>query len=302
MVDYIEFHHQSRYEKTLNTLEGIIAGIGADRRLLSSEYQDLLAWCDRHHVTDDPLIDEVVEKLREFLSDGILDLEEKEDLLATCRIYSEESTYWNAITADMQRLHGICKGIAADRRINEQELAMLRDWMEEHSMLRGLWPYDEIDSIVTHIMADGRVDQDEEKALIAFIDRFVSTRAHSNSELSISLGELTINGICSTNCDIVVEERAFCFTGGSTKGGRKIVEDTLASSGGIVHKNVRRDTDYLVICTEENCCWAFTHYGRKIERAMRYRRAGKSPIQLIAEIDFWDAMANPPPSDSVSIG
>ena len=49
-------------------------------------------------------------------------------------------------------------------------------------------------------------------------------------------------------------------------------------------------TDYLIVGNEGNPCWAFSCYGRKVEKAVELRKKG-SNIQIINEDDFWNALA-----------
>ncbi|GMA55471.1 hypothetical protein GCM10025857_68280 [Alicyclobacillus contaminans] len=50
------------------------------------------------------------------------------------------------------------------------------------------------------------------------------------------------------------------------------------------------DTDYLVVGDQGNPCWAFSCYGRKVEKAVKLRKQGRR-ILIIHEVDFWDALA-----------
>jgi len=48
-------------------------------------------------------------------------------------------------------------------------------------------------------------------------------------------------------------------------------------------------TDYLVLGTDGNPCWAFACYGRKVEKVIQLRKEGHKII-LLHENDFWDAI------------
>ena len=50
-----------------------------------------------------------------------------------------------------------------------------------------------------------------------------------------------------------------------------------------------KKTNYLIIGSEGNTCWAFSCYGRKVEKAMEMRKNGVN-IVLVNEIDFWDSI------------
>jgi len=55
--------------------------------------------------------------------------------------------------------------------------------------------------------------------------------------------------------------------------------------------NVTARSDYLVVCDSGNELWAFSCYGRKVERAYEQRRKGHH-ILIVHERDFWDALAS----------
>jgi SH3-like domain-containing protein len=44
-----------------------------------------------------------------------------------------------------------------------------------------------------------------------------------------------------------------------------------------------------LIGDEGNPCWVFSCYGRKVEKAIQYRKSGL-PILIIHENDFWNAI------------
>ncbi len=48
---------------------------------------------------------------------------------------------------------GFLTGVVADRRVNQIEIAAMTDWLDYWAPLRGLWPYDECNAIVTSAMA-----------------------------------------------------------------------------------------------------------------------------------------------------
>ncbi|HPN82790.1 MAG TPA: NAD-dependent DNA ligase, partial [Spirochaetota bacterium] len=58
---------------------------------------------------------------------------------------------------------------------------------------------------------------------------------------------------------------------------------------GQVQDRVTEETDYLVVGSGGSPYWAFSCYGRKVERAMNLRRDGH-PVSIVHESDFWDAL------------
>lgn len=56
------------------------------------------------------------------------------------------------------------------------------------------------------------------------------------------------------------------------------------------NNNVILDTTYLVYGDGTNPVWAYSCYGRKVEQALKMRKAGHG-IKVVHEVDFWDATA-----------
>jgi hypothetical protein len=59
--------------------------------------------------------------------------------------------------------------------------------------------------------------------------------------------------------------------------------------GGIPLDSVTEDTDYLIVGDNGNLAWAFSCYGRKVERAVELRKKGHR-IAIIHEFDFCDVI------------
>lgn len=89
--------------------------------------------------------------------------------------------------------------------------------------------------------------------------------------------------------EITFEEKTFCFTGESCKTTRLDIALKIQSVGGVYHDTVTRKTDYLLVGSNGNPCWAYSCYGRKVEKAIDLRKEG-FPIKIVHENDFWDAL------------
>lgn len=145
-------------------------------------------------------------------------------------------------------------------------------------------------SLVVTVLKDKKVTPDEVKFLTSFFSQFIDSDTKEHLALSPEdLALLSKKGICSLNPEITIEERCFCFTGKSSKTTRAEIADFITSRGGTFHDNVKKATDYLIIGDEGNPCWAFSCYGRKVEKAIELRKRG-SHIMIVSEIDFWDTV------------
>jgi len=287
--EYIQFTGPQVLDRELHTLEGILKGIAIDNKITSSEIQALLGWCDQHQlVSHKSPFNEIIPLIKYAAEDGNIDQEEKEDIKWLCQKYITPNEYYDSITSDMQRLQGVLAGIVADGKITEKELNGLRKWLQNHEHLRMVWPFDEIDALIIEILSDGVIDEQEHHVLVNFCNQFLSETTSMIIDLPIE-GELLRTGVCSAMPVMNFENNLFCLTGTFENGEKNDIAQIIIDLGGDVSNSVRKDLDYLVIGGKGSECWAFACYGRKVEKAMNFRKEGLQ-IQIVHEFDFWDAV------------
>ncbi len=277
-------------DRDVNELEGLIRGIALDGRIVPAEAESLRRWCEaKRDWHDGSLFREARERINEAISDGVLDEEERADILHFCERLRSPNPYYAAATKDMQRLHGLLAGIGADGIVTADELRALREWMESVENLKGTWPYDEVDSIITAVLADGRVDEQEQEFLLGFTREFLEFS--TSLAIEVPCNEDVRLGICAVQPDISFAGRMFCVTGSSPRAFRREIEGVVIKLGGRAHPRVVQDLDYLIVAAERTHSWAFSCYGRKVEQAMALRKEGRR-IAIVHESDFWDAAAD----------
>jgi hypothetical protein len=287
--EYIKFTGPQILDKELHTLEGILKGIGIEHQISSEEVDALIGWCNRHQrVSHKSPFNEIIPVIKRAAEDGNIDREEREDIEWLCERYISPNNYYDCITSDMQRLQGLLAGIVADGKITPEELNSLRKWLQDHEHLRMVWPFDEIDALITEIMSDGVVDKQEHHVLTNFCNQFLSDTTSMIIDLPIEV-ELLRNGVCSAMPVMQFERKLFCLTGTFKNGKKNELGQIIIDLGGDVSESVRKDLDYLIIGGKGSECWAFACYGRKVEKAMVFRKEGL-PIQIVHEFDFWDAV------------
>lgn len=290
---YKKFTKKSELDKAIHTLEGILKGISIDKDINEKEINELLAWCEcNESFLKAKPIKELIQVIRNCIEDGIIDENEKEDLLWLCKNYRSHNTYYDVITADIQILQGLLHGILADGVITNDEIRYLSEWIGDNDHLVGIYPYDEINGLLTSILLDGKIDEHERNMLKLFFSEFIDTKNSINldiEELNKLRKELSIDGICAVCPTISLNDKVFCFTGTSSKTTRKEIDNLITSLGGSYNDRLTQKTDYLVIGNEGNKCWAFSCYGRKVEQAVALRKKGHT-IMIIHENDFWDAI------------
>ena len=292
-MPYKKFLGKAQRDKAIMTLDGILKGISIDGKINDKEVEELAYWCNLHRpYINKSFFKEVIPVIDEALRDYVLTRDEIEDILWVSQNFTNPTKYYQGVTLKTQRLHGILHGILADNVITDEEIFALQEWLDNNTSLVKSYPYDEICSLLLSILKDGIIDENERNTLKLFFSEFVdlSQSANLNAlEIEQLQKDITISGICMSNPDITFENKLFCFTGISARAKRADISALIESLGGKHHDTVLDKTDYLIVGNEGNPCWAFSCYGRKVEKAMNMRKAGKQ-ICIINETDFWDAI------------
>lgn len=290
---YRKFTAKSEFDKALHTLNGILLGIAIDKEINPDEKQELLNWINSHkRILNYNPYREIKEVILNAIQDNILDREEKENLDWLTNEVINSNKYYNVITSDLQRLQGIFHGILADNTITDKEIYALDQWLEENEHLIGYYPYDEIKSLITCILADNIIADEEKQTLKVFFSEFIENYDTSNidfKEIERLKSESSISAVCTIDPRMEFDGKTFCFTGKSEKSSRKEISEIVESLQGIFSNSISKNTDYLVYGNAGNPCWAFSCYGRKVERAVQLRKDGHH-IQIIHENDFWDCV------------
>ncbi|HEY8606407.1 MAG TPA: BRCT domain-containing protein [Noviherbaspirillum sp.] len=288
---YFHITTKARLEKSINSLLGIVEGICADAKINPTEIGFLRSWVGEHlAVAGKHPFNELVPVVMRALEDGVLSAEEQQDIVWLCERLRSNS-YFDLITADMQRLHALVGAIAADGEVTEEELRGLSSWLAEHDHLKTCWPYDEIDSLVTKVLSDGRIDDEEHRLIQGFFAEFVALYDDRTIASPLVAENALLTGLCAVCPEISFSDSTFCFSGESSKHSRSELSGLVQGLGGKVVSGVSGKLNYLVIGADGNPCWAYACYGRKVEKAVELRKQGKR-IVLVHEHDFHDAVAD----------
>lgn len=293
-LSYIPFTGPQQRDKALSELRGILQGFISDREFHPKEVSELRDWQIGHRHLMGPLdFKEINQSITRALEDGRLDRWEVDEVMGLCERAASNAPYFDAVTKSLQELFGYLHGILADRIIKEEELRSLTLWMDDYSHLKEVYPFTEIEAVVIGILKDKTVDANEQKALQRFFAQFVTLSINQRDylrELELTAKELCITGVCAVDPQIKFAGSRFCLTGFSSKGPRRFFAETVTSRGGFYADSVAQDLNYLIIGAEGNPAWAYSCYGRKVERAVNLRKKGHS-LLIIHETDFWDAIA-----------
>lgn len=284
---YKLFCSRANVVRDLEHLLGLLEGVECDKEINPGELSGLYDWLhkdsDMHR--HEPFLS-IKQVIGEALSDNYLSTDEYEAIIWLCNQYLNDNGYLNATKSAIREMFGIIAGIALDNHINDKEVNFLDNWLEENAQLKTYWPYDELYTVVTKILRDKVITPDERAELLAFC-KSMDRGNTDNSALFASVKR----GYFHIDPEIIIPERNFCITGISAKMKRKEIAEKIELYGGFVQKNVTQDLHYLVVCDEKNSCWAFTCYGHKVEKAIRFRQQNK-PITIVHERDLFDTFQN----------
>lgn len=288
---YLMLHGKSRLDKAINSLLGIIEGVSIDGKVTEDELRFLDLWLSEHRaLRQTHPYSELIPLLEDACSDGTLSQDEREDIRFVCENLRSEKFY-NFVTGDMQRLHGLLAGIIADGVVTKEELRGLADWLSDHEHLKTLWPYDELESLISIVLRDEVIESEEQKLLQKFFSEFVALLDDRTITDPVMLEGSTLVGVCAMCPEISFEGKTFCFTGASSKLTRTGFQELVERLGSFHTKAPTKNTNYLVVGAEGNPAWAFSCYGRKVEAAVKLRKQGIR-LTIVHEHDFHDAVAD----------
>ena len=180
----------------------------------------------------------------------------------------------------IDELIGLCKGMVADNKMDESEGKFLLEWMENNHEIVMQFPANVIYPRLASMLDDDVLDQDEQKELLDLVKQFTGNPENPTSATVTDNASLL--PLCEPAPHISFEEKLFCLTGKFITGSRKKCEAVIKERGGTTGKIPTFNTNYLVIGLYGSAEWIHSTYGRKIEKAVGYRDAGKG-IHIISE-------------------
>lgn len=166
--------------------------------------------------------------------------------------------------------------------VSQGELEFLISWMESNRRAANLWPAKVLYPRLLAVMADGKLDLQEESEILELLTKTVggnTTPQYGNSSGSTRLP------FTEPARPIQFADQVFCFTGAFNSGKRTWCEQQVTERGGVTSGSITKKLNYLVIgdIGNENCVHS-TH-GRKIEKAIEYNAAG-GRIVIVGE-EHW---------------
>jgi len=190
-------------------------------------------------------------------------------------------------TKSMQNLMGICTGIIADNKINDEEIHFLSTWLSEFPEITKVWPGYLIANRIRETLKDGIITQEERNDILETITQLVNISFTGTGAAIPDSPALPVDDDPS----IFFRNMSYCFTGRFIYGTRAKCERIVLSLGAMAVDTVSKRLNYLVIGTLIEPTWANTSYGRKIESAVKHRDSG-AEICIISEKQWTDALVD----------
>lgn len=194
----------------------------------------------------------------------------------------------------VDELIGLAKGMVADEKIHPKEAEFLEQWLICNQNCNDKWPVSIIYMRITEMMADRVLENHEQKELLKLLKAFSGGLEAINGYQNLS----TALPLEDPLPDVIFVNRRFCFTGKCLSYERKDCHALSEVLGAKCSKDVRTDTDYVIIGWVGSSHWKHTSFGRKIETAVKYRDSGH-PISIISEEHWVNALKTYNPEQTI---
>ncbi len=275
-------HKQANYKKALGYWIGFLEGVLACKELtfhelgaLKAQSNDLLSKFFDEDAQE--LITELgqnwpntADELAEFIND-IITFRKSEIEIAEGLV--NENLFF-----------GFLKGIASDDVVNLTEVNALLSYVNGKS-----WEREEIsndkrikDAIKFAAIAveDGHIDDEESAELCRYISQVVGD-SYADTGISEQSDIPQLEGMVFSLDEVCFDGSEFCLTG-TFKVPKSVIEKAIIAKGGVVNRQLRLKTRYLVLANAGSEHYLTPNAGSKILGAIKMRESGK-PLAFLME-------------------
>lgn len=182
------------------------------------------------------------------------------------------------LTRSLQMLMGLVTGITADGELNDQEITLLRLWLQQHPELAGTWPGDAIWSWMEDALRDGCVSASDRDLLLRNLSGLVANDFTDTGSIAPEVSNLPLDD----DADFDYSGSIVVLTGTFSYGTRAQCEALAQRAGCVPAGNVTRKTNLVVIGGNVTSSWITESFGRKIQAAMDLKASGL-PLNIISE-------------------
>lgn len=185
---------------------------------------------------------------------------------------------------NMDTLIGICQGLVADDKINNNEFECLYNWILSNPTDNQI--FKKIAIAVNEFSHDYSIEKSEK--LVTQIREIIGEKSE--------FGEMAKPiQILDHDAKIIFQNKTFMLTGTFLHFSRQEYKDKVINFGGDItdSKYVSKNIDYLVIGSYVADAWKHQSYGRKIEQAIELKAKYKScKLKIISEDLLFKALTS----------
>ena len=187
----------------------------------------------------------------------------------------------NNLRKKLSTLCGICMGMLADGQLSDQEVLYLDTWLKDNADFAMDWPGNILHERLRCVLDDGVITPRGREHLFQTLENLIGGTLEETGAAGGMATRLPIEQVDS----LEFQDRCFCFTGKFIYGSRSKCMAEVESRGGVAIDRVTLDLDYLVIGTLASRDWVHTSHGRKIEKALEYKKKGNR-MTILGEEDW----------------
>ncbi|MGL5345429.1 MAG: BRCT domain-containing protein [Plesiomonas sp.] len=290
MDKFSVFNYSRNRNKAIANLINIIEGMVCDGKIISTEMIFLDTWLMESDIlSENYFVNCIRAKIADILADGVVEKNELTELKVLLHemqrgLMDVPNIDLYSIDSDKHLLEGLCKGIASDYHLNDDEIKYLNWFLSTNAALKSNYPGKNLYILVKSILSDGVITDEERSLLLQEITAFTGS----------NISEGVVDGYSTTSpVDFIDEFNAenskVCLTGKFLYGSRKQCESELIKCGCQIVDNITQDLDYLIIGAFSSRDWKFQSFGRKIEQAIDYRDNKGIDLKIISE-EHWQSL------------
>lgn len=171
-------------------------------------------------------------------------------------------------TNSLIQLKELLSEVSLDGKITEEEVVLLKNWLDKNRHLAGNYPFDIVCNGIEKALEDGILESEELDTLFnIFQEAFDPVNANAKK----STVPVDFNG------------KTVCLSGEfEFFNSKSEVESLLISKGATIKKNVVKSLNYLIVGGKGSDAWISGNYGTKVKKVLEWNEKGCS-IEILKE-------------------
>lgn len=265
-------NHDRVAHRSYNEFIGYAKGIVADNKIDIEEAKQIALWLDANavYLYDYINIDLLINTIKHAIEDDIITDEESRELIK----FIKHMLYMTDIYDEIDYILGFMRGISANNIITEKEAKALFNAVKKFED-KTAFPISKV-----YEYFKNNKDFSDNTELLNILKNIYGGNLITNTKASLSCMPVD-----NPQPDIEFKDKVFTLTGEFAFGTRAECVQEIEKHGGIFSKNVTQKINYLVIGSIGSDDWIHSSFGRKIEKALQFKKQGKNII-IISE-DHW---------------